>query len=150
MADVDCEICGNPIRVGTTECPFCNQPQTSSAPARKSVRFLTCNIKEGQPFVAEAEDRLRREIDRAQQSGARVLTVIHGYGASGTGGRIREATLTLIRAMEATRTIRGFVRGEDFGPWSSEGAELTRRFPALRDEHRDWGKENRGITLVVL
>jgi len=155
MPKIDCEICGNPIDAGTPVCPFCQQPQQSGGIAQVgratglSERYPTCSIKDGQPFVADAEQRLRREVDTAHTSGARVLTVIHGYGSTGQGGAIRDAARQLLRGLETTRTIQGSVHGEDFGPATSEGASLARQFPRLR-EHRDWGNGNPGITLVIL
>ncbi len=101
------------------------------------------------PTVEEAERLLRRELDRATASGAKVLTVVHGYGSGGKGGAIREAARLLLRGKVASGQARASVPGEEFSVTSRETAGLLRTFPWLRD-HQDLGRANRGITVVVL
>ena len=43
--------------------------------------------------MAQAPDRLGKEIALAALLGIRVLTLIHGYGSSGVGGPIKAAVL---------------------------------------------------------
>jgi hypothetical protein len=47
----------------------------------------------GQP-VSEAMEQLTAEIKNAHCGGDRVLMVVHGFGASGVGGAIKEALAT--------------------------------------------------------
>ena len=162
-----CEICGNPIRAGVASCRFCGSRQEDggvfehwegdrvAAGGRGSLRddastqFATCNIKEGFPTVAEAEQTLHRGFDWALASGAKVLTVIHGYGSSGRGGAIRDAARVLVRGKVFSGQVRASVSGEEFSTNCVETAALLRSLPWLRD-HRDLGRGNRGITIVVL
>jgi hypothetical protein len=44
--------------------------------------------------VSEAMEQLIGEIKTVQRSGDRVLLVVHGFGASGVGGAIKEAVMT--------------------------------------------------------
>ena len=99
--------------------------------------------------MAEAERALHSEVDKAVASGARVLTVIHGYGSGGRGGAIRDAVRLLLRGKVATEKARASVAGEEFSETCRETSDLLRSCPWLR-EHKDLGRENRGITVLVL
>ena len=47
------------------------------------------NLEAGKPIVDQAIRRLTFEISHSRSLGCSVLKIIHGYGSSGTGGRIR-------------------------------------------------------------
>jgi hypothetical protein len=48
-----------------------------------------------------------------------------------------------------TGKIRGFLPGEEWGPFEDAAEVLLREVPELKGD-RDWGRENHGITLVRL
>ena len=65
------------------------------------------NLEEGKPFVDQAIRRLTFELQQSRRSGYTVLKIIHGYGSSGRGGRIRtEARTYLTRVQFATHCAR--------------------------------------------
>ena len=101
------------------------------------------------PTVAEALQRLDRELALARQSGLHFLKVIHGYGSSGTGGDIRIAVQKRLREIQQNGQIRGCIFGED---WSKSNEETWRALQAQRDlkDDFDLGQRNPGITIVWL
>ena len=113
------------------------------------ARIRTLNLERNRPTVAEAERRLRTEIAHARPVGVRVLRVIHGYGSSGQGGALREGIRRWLRLERQTGKIRGFIPGEEWGPFHDAAGALLAEFPELKGDP-DWGRENYGITLVML
>ena len=116
-------------------------------PSTNSVH--TINLEAGMPFVHEALAHLERELTLARQQRRSVVKLIHGYGSTGIGGDIRIAVQKRLRELQDQGSIRACFFGED---WSTSNAEcwtLLKRHPALKsDPHL--GKQNRGITIVVL
>ena len=51
--------------------------------------YKTVNIEQGMPLVEQAIRRMTYEISSAKAQKYRAVKLIHGYGSSGTGGRIR-------------------------------------------------------------
>jgi len=48
----------------------------------------TFNVEAGLATLDEARRLVIDEIKRAKREGAKVLNVIHGYGSTGTGGKL--------------------------------------------------------------
>lgn len=109
----------------------------------------TVNIEDGMPSVAQARARLTSELQIARQSGVVVLKIIHGYGSSGVGGDLRIALQSTLHQMEQSKQIRKCIYGECWRKGDDHTWELLKRFPELKDD-RDFGRQNRGITIVVL
>ena len=57
----------------------------------------TVILKDGMPSVEQARARLSNEITVAQQSGLRILKIVHGYGSTGVGGDLRYALQATLR-----------------------------------------------------
>ncbi len=144
-----CEICGNEIGAGTLRCPFCNSRQASGAILRQGESHRLINLEQGMPLVEQALKRLESEIRTAEIQSVAVLTVIHGYGSSGRGGRIRREVRRQLEFMKARQRINDFITGEEFAGRIPRIARLLRRFPFLAG-HADLNRANRGITLVIL
>ena len=119
----------------------------SRAPRREGIREI--NLEEGMPSSDEAILRMRTLLEAARVDRVGVAKLIHGYGSTGRGGRIRVAVLSELRFMKSRRLIRDYVPGEDFGPFSEAARDLVTRRPALARD-RDYGRCNRGVTVVVL
>ncbi len=149
-----CSTCGNELDEGVLRCPFCERPQPLIAPARDrrdkatTERVATLPLKEGMPTVEVALARLESELVRLRGSVA-VVRIIHGYGSSGTGGRIRDAVRKRLASMKSARQILSFVPGELYARGTSPGRELLRRHPALRTSLTT-DRQNPGITFVEL
>ena len=148
-----CIVCGNDIEDTEWQCPFCKSPQPSQAtkgsfasPRKEQIR--TVNLKEGLPVVEEALSRMRREISDARACRVKVLKFVHGYGSTGTGGKIKQAVQVELASMHLQGQIRMYVVGDDYAV-SVAGQELRARYPELlRSRRQDF--ENRGITFVEL
>lgn len=83
--------------------------------------------------------------------GSRVpaLKLIHGYGSTGRGGKIRALVRKELRGLLAQGKIRAFVPGERFSPFEEEGLRaVSLCYELTRDE--DYQNGNPGITVVVL
>ena len=112
-----------------------------------SVKEL--NLEQGMPTVDAAMGWLEAELAAARKMGRPALKLIHGYGSSGRGGKIRTACRKYLREQAAAGRVRLVIAGEEFSIFSEE----TRRSFALCGElrqDRDLDGENRGVTFVLL
>lgn len=142
-----CEQCGNPVPAEAYLCPYCGGHDLDVPSGALVVRRLDLG-HEGLT-VHEARERLSDAINVASYKGEDVLVVVHGYGSSGTGGRIR----SMVRA-EATQAVKaggltGWIAGEELGRGSRRARDMTRRLPALGDLDV-WQRENPGVTVLVV
>lgn len=109
----------------------------------------TINLESGLPSLEEARRRLLAEMEAARQEGARVLKVVHGYGSSGSGGKLCVGIRKSLRMRVKDGRALRMVAGERFSSDSNEGRELVKRYPALRGD-RDFNRMNPGVTIVEL
>ena len=107
------------------------------------------SLKDRMPTVEVALRRLANAIRTARQDRVKVLKLVHGYGSSGVGGKIRVAVRAELADMLARRQVSAVVFGEDYSPRVGVGKDLLRRFPSLADDE-DVGRRNPGMTLLVL
>ena len=108
----------------------------------RPVREL--NLELGRPDAAEALRRLAAEVEAARKMGTPAMKLIHGYGSSGKGGRLRTACRTWLRQQELC-----FLPGEEFSIFNQEARRWLALCPQLRQD-RDLDAENRGVTYVLL
>ena len=107
------------------------------------------NLEAGKPFVDQAIKRLTFEIHHSRSMGCTVLKIIHGYGSSGTGGRIRTESRKYLTRLKNQGEIRDFIPGERFSIFE----ETTRRAFARCDNLRrdqDLDRYNNGVTFILL
>lgn len=107
------------------------------------------NLELGKPFVEQAIQRLTAEIPRSRKQGCTVLKIIHGYGSSGTGGKIRTASRKHLKRMKEWGDISDIIYGEAFSIFE----ESTRRaFVCCEDLRRDpdLDRYNNGVTFIIL
>ena len=145
----NCDTCGNGIPDRETVCRYCNAQQSAQATTRRRGRLRTINIEAGMPLVEEGLARLEKELARAMQAGVDVVRVIHGYGSTGRGGKLRDACRTYLSRMRKARKIRTFLPGEDYSKTTNSGRNLISRCPDLRADERS-DRQNPGITFVEL
>ena len=112
-------------------------------------KVVIANLESGMPAANEALLRLDYELTRARSSGALVVKVIHGYGSSGVGGVLRDAVQAELRRMAGDHKIRAFVAGEDWRTSNEVAWNMQKLVPELKQD-RDWGRGNRGISIVLL
>ena len=100
-------------------------------------------------MVETALKKMKNELARARADRVRVVTLIHGYGSSGKGGKIRTECRDLLDHMSSEKKINQLIFGEEFRKRTGPGKALLKRFPQLeRDCSSDFS--NPGVTIVVL
>ena len=112
----------------------------------KPIREI--NLELGHPTVDIALRRLESELCAAKTMHAPVLKIIHGYGSSGKGGRLRTACRTYLKQQQESGPVRDVIRGEDFSLFSEATRHAFRACDALRRD-RDLDNYNNGITFVI-
>jgi hypothetical protein len=106
------------------------------------------NLEEGRPTVNVGLLRLDRALSAARAGHVPLLKLIHGYGSSGVGGRLREEVWQALDRSKRNGLISDFIPGEDFRLSNQASWELLKRDKTIRED-RDFGRANRGITIVV-
>ena len=87
------------------------------------------NLELGMPTVQTALSQLTMELRRTRSMGCTALKIIHGYGSSGKGGKIRVQARSRLAKMKGAGEIRDVIPGEEFSIFNS----ATRGgFPPLR------------------
>ena len=112
------------------------------------MAYKTVNIEYGFPDVLTAMTRLSQEICLAKTAGHKALKVIHGYGSSGKGGKIKRAAIKEFDKRLKNGNIRFYVKGEEFGDCFLKGQEAVRMYKELRKDC-DFGRQNDGITVIL-
>ena len=107
------------------------------------------HIEYGMPTVDVAMPLLTERLRSLKKSGVKVVKIIHGYGSTGKGGRLRKATLTLLDELKKGGSIRDFVGGEQWSKFELRTLTLIDRMPQLYKD-QDLERSNRGITVVFL
>jgi hypothetical protein len=145
-----CSVCGNESDPEDKLCHFCGtEVQTAASFSREARVHRLVNIERGRPLVETALKIMENELGRAASDGIRVVTLIHGYGSSGKGGRIRTECRAALEHLQREKKIQQMIPGEDFKRRSGAGKALLQRFPSLlKDCSSDFS--NPGITLVVI
>lgn len=107
------------------------------------------NLEEGKPTADAAVRRLTFEIHQSRRMGVAVLKIIHGYGSSGTGGRIRIDARSYLNRLKGRREIKDFIIGEKFSLFDEPTRAAFLRCGDLRKDH-DLERHNNGVTFIIL
>lgn len=142
-----CMRCGNPFDRDLTRCPHCSYDVRESRATAITIR--NCNVKINMPDAESAREHLRVELDRAARDGVRVVKLVHGYGSSGKGGKLRHVIRRVLNAMCRSGALSAFIIGEEWSPGNTAAKSLIRKFPKLRTDS-DYNRRNPGITLAIL
>jgi hypothetical protein len=117
--------------------------------SNKLLTTRVVNLEEGHPRVNEALLRLDRAVVSARKDQVALLKLIHGYGSTGVGGRIKEEVANALSRYKRSGLIQDFIAGEDFRISNQASWDLLKRAPELKLD-RDLSRNNRGITLVII
>ena len=101
------------------------------------------------PTVAQALSRLQLEVRLAKRQRVRVLKIIHGFGSTGKGGKIRVAVRRELETMQRRGQIAFFIPGEKLTIFEADTRRLLQLCPAFRKDH-DIDRHNNGVSVVVL
>lgn len=111
--------------------------------------YRIVNLEEGHPPLKTALDRLTREVYTARRHQIAVLKLIHGYGSSGAGGKLRIAARKALGSLIARGYIDCMIEGERLSIFDSDTRRALTLCPSLRQDS-DLDRHNNGITLVIL
>ncbi len=107
------------------------------------------NLEDGMPSVEQARSRLAAELTRARAAREFGLKIIHGYGSSGVGGSLRSALGATLTKLQRDGQVRHAIFGENWRMADADAWGLVKQHPGLKQD-ADWGRGNRGITIVIL
>ncbi len=109
----------------------------------------TVNIEQGMPDTLTALRHMGSAMRTARAAGIPLVKLIHGYGSSGTGGRIRQSVHKELLEKKRRGQIKDFIKGEDFSPFNESTQRVIQALPAITKDS-DYCKENHGITIIFL
>ena len=121
----------------------------SKVMSRKPALIKLVNLEEGMPKVEQARLRMQFEVQKARAQGYAAVKLIHGYGSSGVGGALRDELQQSLRKAARDGTIAAFIAGEDWRISDEATWDLLKKYPEWKQDS-DMGKDNRGISIVVL
>ena len=111
--------------------------------------MLEFNLEEGMPLVSEAIQKLAAILRREKAAGTKVFKIIHGYGSSGSGGRIRKEIRKYLQMCQSRGFITGFIPGEELSIFNEKTRTALALCPDLAKD-RDLERHNNGITVILL
>ena len=117
--------------------------------SRKPALIKLVNIEADMPTVEEARQRLERELNAARAEKVTAIRVVHGYGSSGVGGVLRVAIQLRLQELRQSGAIREVIYGEDWRVSDEASWKWLQRYPEWKQD-RDLGRQNKGISIVVL
>jgi hypothetical protein len=107
------------------------------------------NLEAGHPTASTAIRRLTAELYASRHLGCVAVKLIHGYGSSGPGGRIRVEARAYLNRLVSKKQLRMVLTGEQFSIFD----EPTRQAFVLCGELRkdpDLDRHNNGVSFVIL
>lgn len=107
------------------------------------------NIKSDMPTADQAVKRVTYNIRNGKALGAGAVKIIHGYGSSGSGGKIRTETRRYLEGQKRLGLIRDYIAGEDFSIFNGATIRAFESCDELRRD-KDLERHNNGVTIVVL
>lgn len=114
-----------------------------------TTKMLIINLEHGLPTVDQASHRLAGELIRARAQGAKAVKLIHGYGSSGVGGKLRIGIRSVLADRKRRGEIREAVPGENWSIFDEGARRILEAHPDLSKD-RDFERGNAGITIVLL
>jgi len=107
------------------------------------------NLELGMPTAGAAVRRLTYELHLSKSMGVTVLKIIHGYGSTGKGGRIRVEARRYLEEQVRKRFIKGFITGENFSIFDEDTRKAFLVCDGLRKDP-DLERHNNGVSFVIL
>lgn len=112
-------------------------------------KFQIINIEAGMPTVAQAQKRLDMELDAAKRVGIIAVKIIHGYGSSGTGGKLKKAIRNILQTKKNAGKIKAYVPGEEWDIFNQTAREIIGACKEVGKDS-DLNRFNSGVTFVLL
>lgn len=111
---------------------------------------IVLNLKFDSPSAEEALERLTVALRRASEVGIKAIIVIHGYGASGEGGKIKWAVHNALENNYFSDRVDEYHFGEQTAFGSDAYHALLRRRPGLKAYLKHFKEGNAGMTVLIL
>jgi Smr domain len=141
----ECPDCGN-ARALFNQCPYCGSDQLPIL----SSDTVEINIKQDGPFVEEALELLTVYLRKSIEAGIRTIVLIHGYGSSGEGGRIKWAIHDALENNRYSDRVEDYYFGEEVAYGSPACQRLLKRRPGLKQYLQRFKEGNLGMTVLLL
>ena len=107
------------------------------------------NLEIGSPDTISALKQLEFYIASTRVAKGKVIKIIHGYGSSGKGGKIRGAVRRMLKEYKDTGRLTLLIKGENFSVFDASTRYLIEKYPeTARDP--DLNNANSGITYIML
>ena len=107
------------------------------------------NIKYDMPTASDAVKRVTYNIRNGKSWGCAAIKIIHGYGSSGKGGKIRTDVRRYLGEQKSKGYIKDFIPGENFSIFDAKTRDAFMLCDDLRRDS-DLERSNNGITVVIL
>jgi hypothetical protein len=107
------------------------------------------NIKYDLPTADDAIKRITYNIRNGKALGASAIKIIHGYGSTGKGGKIRQEARRYLCEQKIKGHIKDVYTGEDFTIFNPATINAFKFCEDLRRDS-DLERHNNGITMVIL
>ena len=141
----ECAECGNP-RVLMGPCQHCASAELPNV----FVDTIELNIKRGLPTVEEALEQLTEYLRMASELGIKAIILIHGYGSSGEGGRIKWAIHEALENNRYTDRVEEYYYGEQV-PYGTQACQaLLKQRPGLKQYLKHFKAGNASMTVLLL
>jgi hypothetical protein len=127
----------------------CHQCGSEELPLPHSDTMVL-NLKFDSPSAEEALDRLTIGLRRASEVGIKAIILIHGYGASGEGGKIKWAVHDALNNNYFSDRVDEYHFGEQTAFGSEAYHALLRRRPGLKAYLKHFKEGNAGMTVLIL
>ena len=135
--------------IGKSDLKIEKEEETVFESKRPGNDIPVINLEDGMPIVEDAIQRMNMAIQECRCSRIRIVKLIHGYGSTGKGGKIRPAVQNELNAMKKRKLIREYIPGEQFGPFDAASRLLVDQNRGITTDS-DYGRGNHGITIVVI
>jgi hypothetical protein len=112
--------------------------------------MVVLNLKYDGPSAEEALERLTIALRRASELGIKAMILIHGYGASGEGGKIKWAIHDALENNYFSDRVDEYYFGENTAFASDAYHALLRRRPGLKAHLKHFKEGNAGMTVLLL
>jgi len=111
---------------------------------------VVINLEAGGPTAEEALERLTQQVRAASEAGIRALIVIHGYGSSGSGGKIKWVVRDALENNYFSDRVDEYYFGEDLGLGSSGYQAVMKRRASLKQHLSQFKIGNAGMTVLLM
>ena len=115
-----------------------------------SSDVVEINIKQGAPTVEEALELLTEHLRNCSELGIKAIVLIHGYGSSGEGGRIKWAIQEALENNRYADRVTEYFVGERVAYGTDAYHALLKRRPGLKQYLKRFIEGNAGMTVLLL